>query len=244
MRARTVIALSLLPLACPLGAENPSPLSAPRADPFRALAAIKTRDDIWERSFDSLYEQMRVSFRADPTLGPAERRCPGLIDAVAAAARPVMRTEHYRQRDLFRARLAQLFARGLTRAQAREAYAFYASPDGRYLLELGTDSSSQQAKIARAPERFDRAAFEDDLDRTHAAIERNINPAAEQRAEAALERSHWYRPYLRLHPRIQQLRFAISRDKSLVSPAERSAMNEAIRRAGTEHLASCGESRR
>jgi len=234
-----MLALIFLAGTFPAMAEGPAAISAVDGNPFRALAEIKTRDDIWERSFDSLYEQMRVSFQQDSSLARGDKACPGLIDAVAGAARPIMHAGHYIQRRAFRDGLTKLFAEGLTADQAREAYDFYASDDGRYLLELGTDSSSQQAKIAQGTDPIDRKAFNEDYERTHAAIHRNVDPAVEKRVEARLAVSSWYAPYLRLHARIQQLRYAISRDKSLLPPDNREQIELASRRATTLHLVQC-----
>ncbi|MGX7925581.1 hypothetical protein ACWPMX_03290 [Tsuneonella sp. HG094] len=220
-------------------AEAPQVL-LPSADPFRALAEIKTRDDIWERSFDSMYEQMRASFSADPKLGAADQRCPGLIDAAAEAAKPVMREGHFRQRDAFRAGLTSLFAQGMTISQAREAWAFYNSPDGRFLLELGTDSTSQQAKIAKGDGPIDRGTFDADLHATQSATIAKLEPEMMDRAQAALDRSTWFIPYKALHPRIQNLRFRISRDPASGGPAgDRIRMIEAVQRATAQYLANC-----
>jgi hypothetical protein len=224
----------------------PSSAEAPASfvlspDPFRALAEITTRDDIWERSFDSLFEQVQASFRADPALARGEARCPGLIKAVTDAARPAMRENHFHQRDAFRAGLTDLFRKGLTPAEAREATAFYASEDGRYLLELGTDSSSQQAKIAQGEGPIQPDAFAADLDATHEAIDRNVDPQVRQRAEAELARSSWYEPYVAIHPGIQALRYHISRTERLESsPDLKALLDEATRRAAIQHFANCG----
>ncbi len=212
-------------MAIPASAEAPAAFVLSH-DPFRALAEIKTRDDIWERSFDSLFEQVRASFRADPTLARGEARCPGLIDAVTNAARPAMRENHFHQRDAFRAGLTDLFRKGLTPDQAREATAFYASPDGRYLLELGTDSSSQQAKIAQGEGPIEPGTFAADLSATHDAIDANVDPQVRERAEAELARSSWYKPYLALHPAIQALRYRISTTERLEDHPDLQALAE------------------
>ena len=232
-------AIGLLACSSIALAEAPQVL-LPAADPFRALAEIKTRDDIWERSFDSLYEQMRASFRADPGMAAADQRCPGLIDAASEAAKPTMREGHFRQRDPYRAGLAAIFAEGMTDAQAREAWAFYNSPDGRFLLELGTDSTSQQAKIAKGDRPLDRATFDKDLRDTRAASIANLEPDILDRAQATLDRSAWFKPYKALHPRIQDLRFRISRDPASGGPAsDKTRMVEAVQRATAQHLANC-----
>lgn len=226
--------------SAPSAAEAPASLVL-SLDPFRALAEIKTRDDIWERSFDSLFEQERASFRADPSLARGEARCPGMVEAVTNAARPAMRENHFHQRDAFRAGLTDLFRKGLTPAQAREATAFYASEDGRYLLELGTDSSSQQAKIAQGEGPIQPGTFAADLAATHDAIDRNVNPEVRERVEAELARSSWYKPYVALHPGIQALRYRISRTERLESnPDLKALLDEATRRAAIQHFAKCG----
>ena len=224
----------------------PSAAEAPAAfvlslDPFRALAEIKTRDDIWERSFDSLFEQVHASFRADPALARGEARCPGMVEAVTNAARPAMRENHFHQRDAFRAGLTDLFRKGLTPGQAREAIAFYASEDGRYLLELGTDSSSQLAKIAQGEGPIQPGTFAADLAATHDTIDRNVNPEVRERVEAELARSSWYKPYMALHPGIQALRYRISRTERLESnPDLKALLDKATRRAAIQHFANCG----
>lgn len=236
---RKAAALALL--ACPTIALAEAPqVLLPAADPFRALAEIKTRDDIWERSFDSLYEQMRASFRADSKMAAADRRCPGLIDAASEAAKPTMREGHFRQRDPYRAGLTKIFAEGMTEAQAREAWEFYNSPDGRFLLELGTDSTSQQAKIAKGDRPLDRDTFDKDLSATRAASIAKLEPEIMERAQEALDRSTWFAPYKALHPQIQDLRFRISRDPASGGPAgDKSRMVEAVQRATAQYLANC-----
>ncbi len=236
---KSLILLAAL-MATPSSAEAPASFVL-SLDPFRALAEIKTRDDIWERSFDSLFEQVQASFRADPSLARGEARCPGMVKAVTDAARPAMRENHFHQRDLFRAGLTDLFRTGLTPAQAREATAFYSSEDGRYLLELGTDSSSQQAKIAQGEGPIQLGTFAADLAATHDAIDRNVIPEVRQRAEAELVRSSWYKPYVALHPGIQALRYHISRTERLESsPDLKALLDEATRRAAIQHFANCG----
>lgn len=220
-------------------AEPPAPEQLD-ADPFRALAEIKTRNDIWDRSFDSLYEQMLADFRADPKFVQADGACPGFVDAIAQAARPFMRDGHFKQREPYRAGLARIFRSGLTASQASEAIAFYASDDGRYLLELGTDSTSQQAKIGQGTEPLSRENFDADLARTREDAVAKAEPVIRERAEATLARSSWYDPYVAINPQVQQLRFEITRMRDPDTLERRAAMDAAIRRTGVQHFANCG----
>ena len=237
---RIAAALLLASLAAGARAEPPEtpPLDA---DPFRALAEIKTRDDIWDRSFDSLYEQMLASFRADPKFVKADSACPGFVDTISETARPFMRDGHFKQREPYRAGLTRIYRAGLTAAQAREAIDFYQSDDGRYLLELGTDSTSQQAKIEQGGGPLTRENFDADLARTREDAVAKADPAIRERAEATLARSSWYDPYVAINPQVQQLRFEITRMRDPDTLERRKAMDEAIRRAGIQHFANCGK---
>lgn len=216
-----------------------NPAAAEPASVFRELAEAKTTDAVWARSFAAMIDRAKIAFQDDPMFARAEARCPGLIDAVFTATAPLMLERHFAEREQLRAGMAQILSEGLNEAQAREAIAFYRSPEGRFLMELGADSNNYDEKFAIAPEQFDREAFEGDLARTHDAIHSNADPAMIERAERELGKSRWYRPYLKVHGRIQDLRFQISKAKA--SPEQAAVLDQATKRGAIQHSASCGQ---
>jgi hypothetical protein len=215
------------------------PALAEPATIYRELAATKSSDAVWERSFAAMIDRAKIAFLADPTIVRGEARCPGLIDAILSATAPLMRQRHFASREVLRTGMARILSEGLTEAQAREALAFYRSPEGQFLMELGADSNNYDEGFTVTPERLDREAFDGDLARTHDAIRNNLDPKLAERAERQLGASHWYHPYLKIHPQIQDLRFAISKTKP---PAEETArIDQATKRAAIQHFVNCGE---
>lgn len=231
-RAKHTLALAALLIAA-------SPAAAEPAAIYRELAEAKTTDAVWERSFAAMIDRAKIAFQGDPMFAKAEARCPGYIDAVFTATSPLMRERHFAERDQLRAGMAQILSEGLNEAQAREAIAFYRSPEGGFLMELGADSNNYDEKFAVKPEQFDRKAFEGDLARTHDTIHSNADPAMIERVERELDKSRWYHPYLKVHGRIQDLRFRISKAKP--SPEQAALLDQATKRGSIQHFANCGQ---
>jgi len=235
-----------LGLALASATADPVVEDAPSAEVsvFRQLAEAKSPDPIWERSFVAMIDRAKIAFLDEPKFAQADRECPGLIDAIFVSAGPLMHARHFADRDRLREGMTRIFADGLTEDQAREALAFYQSKEGLFLLELGADSNNYEEKFAAAMAgddgKFDRGAFERDLERTHDDSIRNADPRLVDRVTDQLQASSWFGPYLKIHSRIQDLRFAIT--KAPRDPARAQLIDQAVKRGAIQHFVNCGKS--
>ena len=101
---------------------------------------------------DAAIIAMRRQMATDPNLALAEEMSPGLIDELAQSTRPAFKDHQMRTREIYIPRMAALFAKHLTPAEARAAAQFYRSDIGRRLLKLTSSNYSMDAMLAEAME--------------------------------------------------------------------------------------------
>ena len=99
------------------------------------LAGAMTPDSVVPQQIDSIIASMlQAMLQQDPSFAALNQKYPGLTDAIAVRARPLMIDGSKTVLPLYRAELSQLYCETMTLAEANAAAAFVESVDGQALL--------------------------------------------------------------------------------------------------------------
>lgn len=206
------------------------------------LADSFTNPAMTEIAFDTA---MRAGFegvlRTDPGMATLDRECPGLINAMSDAARPIMWPAHQRDYAQFRLELIDLFSEELEPDIARGAADFYGSEPGQSLLRTLMSNYSASSTIASVLDDPDAKvsghALEADMRATAAAGIQALSPEEFAAMNAQLKGAVWLPAMTRLGPQLNALQLKMA-NKDL-SEEENTALDTALEGVFESHFATC-----
>ncbi len=129
-------------------------------------------------AMDASLDVMRRAFEADPNFIVLEQQSPGLIDEVVAGMRPILEGHSKRVNDLYRPRMAAIFARHLTPEEAAIAAEFYRSDIGRRLMKAASGNYSPESAVEGIQNEgtVTQEGVNRDIDNAIAATMRDLSP--------------------------------------------------------------------
>ena len=157
---KTMIALAALSLATPLAAQTVVATSgAPASSPVTADNAVHLATVVLPRDatiavrvprFEAAYAE---DLNDDARMVALEKTHPGIIKAVAAAARDEAAKAYGTAIDLLQADVAQLYRDKFTAPELATLVAFFSSPTGQAMVAMSAGSSGDTASAFEADRR-------------------------------------------------------------------------------------------
>ena len=217
----------------PFAAAPPLAAQEQPADPYIALVSALDGAVDRETVLQSIIAQTGQAMLAnDPALAALEARYPGMVQRLLVVMTPMIREHSQAASSLYQREIAGLMRRDLTATEARDAFAFYASPLGRRVLgaaagNINSDALVQEAATEGADVHISEAAVEGDLQRGIAAAVGDLTAADRAEMLRRLTGKSWVEKIGALMPEMITLRAAS--ENTPLEPALQQRMFAAIR---------------
>ena len=223
---------------------QPTPVSAPeegQQDPYMALVDLFHTLDAGNLVFERQMAQLRDVWLGTPEFAQVEVACPGMVDAVLFAVKPVFREMDERSNRQLRNALRGIFAANITPQEAQEATAFFQSPDGQVLIGAVLNNVTMETALTEAMTTgdgaFSRESMARDKHRTSAAAVRSIDPETQDRIAATLTAAPWFPKLMALRPQMDNARYTIF--NAPLTSREQAQIDAVIGPAMDAHLETC-----
>lgn len=206
-----------------------------------ALVDVFHTKEAGDLVFDRQMAELRSVWLAMPEFAEIEAGCPGMIDAVLVAVRPVFRDMDERSNRQLRNALRGIFAANITPQEAQAAAAFFQSPDGQILIGAVLNNVTMETSLTEAMEggegNFSRESMARDKRKTSAAAVRAIDPETQQRIAAKLTSEPWFPKLMALRPQMDNARYTIF--NAPLTPREEAQIDAVIGPAMDAHFETC-----
>ncbi|MEZ5680458.1 MAG: hypothetical protein R3E14_04090 [Erythrobacter sp.] len=219
-----------------------APAAAQEADPFTELVeALASTERLMSGYADGAAAAMIEEARRDPEMLEMEEECPGTLELMGSASRPMLEKSHLRAVGEYRANLLALFRDKLEPEIAGGAAEFYRSDDGQFVIRLAEENESVANTLAAVRENpegdLSREAFEADKAASREALKSSEHKGRMQKIGWGLATSSWFSDFRKIQPEMHELEFALLNDD--FTPEEEAAFDHVLEKALTGHFEQC-----
>lgn len=235
-------ARNLITLAAVAAFSFSAHVAAQEVDPYADLVeALASTERLMSGYADGAAAVMIEEARRDPEMLEMEEECPGALDLMGSASRPLLEKSHLRAVGEYRANLLALFRERLEPETAGGAAEFYRSDDGQFLIGLADENESIENTMAAVRDDPDgnvsREAFDADKKATAEALKSSEHKGRLQKIGWGLVTSPWFGDMKKIRPEMQQLEFALLNDD--FTAEEEAAFDHVLEKALTGHFEQC-----
>lgn len=181
------------------------------SDPHQQMVDVFANDSMRDRAFESIMKSAFGSIvETDPQLAALEMECPGFIDGLSSAMRPLMKRTHNEDHIEYRKDLLALLRSELTAEEAAGAAEFFASDLGqRFFDEVfanqNMDNVMREAMATGGEEDISASSLNKDNNTTAIRAMMSLEPVERRAIMNKFVTEDWGKAFSKMRPKMDAL---------------------------------------
>ncbi|WP_427969969.1 hypothetical protein, partial [Altererythrobacter sp.] len=214
-------------------------------DPYDLLIESFAGDAIAGRNYEAVVEKAFVStLEAHDDFMATEAECPGMVDGLTKAVRPIMWQSHMEGYAWYRNELGVLFRRELSSENAGRMATFFGSELGQRFIDTIIREQSFDRVVAEAIANegesvSNEAIVKDNLDTARRTV-MTLEPVDRMQITRIFATEEWAKEFARLNPMLNEVTVRMSQRN--FTPEQDAAMDKQLDDFLMSHLTACYQS--
>ena len=203
------------PLATSPALAQSAEAPAQQADGFDRMLEAITSDTMSELIFERDFRTVFIAvIKADPEMTQIEADCPGYVEGLGNALRPIMRVSHDYDWQWYRREFEALMRSGLSEEHAAGIADLFGSPLGQRFIAAAIANSNADATVAAIGDDPDAAitmdALQADKSATARAVIDALSPEDMNEFATRMREAEWLPTFMRIQPRLEALQLELA----------------------------------